>query len=119
MLDEIGLEHERFDLGLADENLDVANLRDHFFLGERERTGIAKIRLHARREIFRLADVDDLSSRVLHLIHSGRFRKRLEHIRDAVACFFNFYRIFSEKVREKQGIRCNFRILSYNFPVVF
>ena len=74
-LDERVFEHERFELGLHDDDIEIRNVRNH---GRHLRQVLAaKIARDAVFECFRLADIDDLAVLVEHDVHA---RQQWEHI---------------------------------------
>lgn len=74
-LDERVFEHERFELGLHDDDIEIRNVRNH---GRHLRQVLAaKIARDAVFERFRLADIDDLAVLVEHDVHA---RQQWEHI---------------------------------------
>ena len=69
-LDERALKHQRFKFARRNDNVKVVDLTDHFPRLRRMGAGILKILADAVFELFRLADVDDLSGLVLHDIYA-------------------------------------------------
>ena len=79
LLDEVVLEHQRFDFGARDRDFDA---RD----GAHHRDGLAVVRAAALEvardaalQVARFADIDDRAGRVEHAVDAGPMRQVREH----------------------------------------
>ncbi len=72
LLDEVRFEHERLDLGVGDDEFEVAYAADEFARLRVVAAPRLEIGAHAVAEVLRLADVDDLPRLVLVQIDAGR-----------------------------------------------
>jgi hypothetical protein len=78
LLDQVGFQYQRFNLGVGHDHLEVGRLQKHLLDAGAEGAGFLKILADPVPEVLRLPDIEDLSRRILVLVDAGSGREVFE-----------------------------------------